>query len=216
MKVKYWVIIFIILCVGVFLFPLVYSIDCLPNELKLNRASNLTQTCDTCSFVNISSITFPNGTTTILNTSMNKDGTTFMTDYTPSVVGTHYYNVFGDKDGGLEVETLCFEVTNTGFGLTSANSTIFIGLLALMVFLLIVVVIGIGKLPPNKMKDDDGMIIGVSNLKYLRPVLYMVGWAILGGIFFLASNLALAYLGTKMFGDILFAIYKISNLLVFS
>lgn len=213
MRGKIWLIIgLIVLVLVVTIIPVVASIsedECL-GPFKISTTIDLFQTCDTCTFVNISSIRLPNQTLINFNTSMVKDGITFSATYdVPNITGRYYYNVVGDKDNNINAETLCFTATSTGFEFTSATSTMYIGLIALFVFLLISIVIGIGKLPPNQTRDEEGTIIGASSLKYLRPVFYMVGWAILGGIFFLASNIALAYLGTLMFGNLLFVIYKV-------
>jgi len=213
MRGKIWlVILLLILMITVTILPVVASIsedECL-GPYKKSTTIDLFQTCDTCTFVNISSIRLPNQTIMGFNTSMAKDGITFTSTFsTTDLTGRYYYNVVGDKDNNLNAETLCFTVTSTGFEFTSANSLMYVALLALFIFLLVSIIIGVGKLPANKTRDEEGTIIGASNLKYLRPVFYMVGWAILGGVFFLASNIALAYLGTAMFGNLLFIIYKV-------
>lgn len=213
MRGKIWLLIgFVILALAVTILPVVASIsedECL-GPYKKSTTIELFQTCDSCTYVNLSSVKLPNETLVGYNTSMDKDGITYRTTFSnTNLTGKYYYNVVGNKDGSVTAETLCFTVTSTGFEFTSANSLMYSVLLGLFVFLLVAIIIGIGKLPANKMRDEEGTIIGASNLKYLRPILYMVGWAILGGIFFLASNIALAYLGTAMFGNLLFIIYKI-------
>ena len=111
------ILIFILL--GMFLFlPLVSSSDsCInrgvPNPLKVNQAGQLIQTCDTCSYVNITQITTPSGLK-IINKQMTKNGTTYNYTYIPTEDGVYFYTVGGDKDGTYAEETLCFEVTASG------------------------------------------------------------------------------------------------------
>ena len=107
-----------LMVLSVFMFSLVSAeISCtnpgLPNPQEVDIETNLIQTCDTCTYVNISSITTPT-TTTYLDDSMDKNGLTYNYSYAPSEIGHYYYSVYGDKDGSITEETLCFESTYTG------------------------------------------------------------------------------------------------------
>jgi len=106
-----------------------------------------------------------------------------------------------------------FEVTNTGVALTEERAIIFIGLLGLLAFLFVVNMGGFAMLPSSDTRDDEGAIIDINNLKYIRPVLLVVGWALLMAMFFIGSNIGFAYLGSTLVANILFDIYKIMMLL---
>lgn len=106
-----------------------------------------------------------------------------------------------------------FEVTGTGFEFSQARSTYYLGLLALLVFFFAVTVYSIPKLPEKYDTDDYGLIIGINKLKYLKPLLFIIAWVLLLAILFTSSNVALAYLGSKMFGELLFTIWRIMFIL---
>ena len=61
--------------------------------------------------------------------------------------------------------------------------------------------------------DEEGVIIGVSQLKYLRAVLAGVAWGFLIAILFTSSNIAYLYLETKMMGNLLFALFRVMMVL---
>ena len=82
---------------------------------------NLRQVCDSCTYVTLSSVTFPNSTTITIDTNMTKEGVDYnYTFINTSTSGEYYYSVFGDKDGSIATETFCFEINPTG--ITSSDS----------------------------------------------------------------------------------------------
>ncbi len=105
------------------MFGIVDAVTCqnpgLPNPQEIDVETNLIQTCDTCTYNNISSITTPT-TTIYLNEVMTKQATTYNYSYTPTEIGTYYYSTYGDKNGVIDVEDLCFEVSYNG---ESTNTT---------------------------------------------------------------------------------------------
>jgi hypothetical protein len=66
-----------------------------------------------------------------------------------------------------------------------------------------------GFLPNSNQRDEEGKILSVVYLKYLRLPLWLFAYFLFTGIVFLSSNLAYAFLGEQMFAKILFAIYTI-------
>ena len=77
----------------------------------------LYQICDTCTYVNITSIIYPNSTVLDLDASMARDGTDYTYSFSDTVaIGTYTYTVCGDKDGGFSCEEITFEITPTGLG----------------------------------------------------------------------------------------------------
>lgn len=105
--------------------PLISSASCVENNLgtfKQGEIINLRQTCDTCSFVNLSGVTIPNSTTIYFNEMMNKTGIEYNYQFTNTLtIGNYFYTVLGDKGGIDTSETLCFEITPMG----ESNSMVF-------------------------------------------------------------------------------------------
>jgi hypothetical protein len=110
-----------------------------------DNAKALWQTCDSCTYVNISSVILPNGTIESYNVAMTKVGTTYTYSYTPTLIGKYYYSVVGDKNGILDEETLCFESTYTGEGVSTSQSIVLIAQLGIMALLF-----GFGRIFDNK------------------------------------------------------------------
>ena len=191
------------------LFPLVSSIDSgtfKQNEDVLLRA-NLNG-----AFVNLT-VYYPNSSIAIENESMtNIFGETWSYNFTnTSSLGVYAFD-YCDENGSNCVENT-FELTTTGFELTEARAIIFIGLLGLLAFLFVVSIFGFSALPSGDTKDQEGMIIDINNLKYVRPVLLVVAWVLLMTMFFIGSNIGFAYLGSTLVANILFDIYKIMMIL---
>ena len=169
----------LVILIGLLCLSFVGAISCenpgLPNSQIVNVKTNLIQTCVTCTYVNISSITTPNSTEYI-NIGMTKLGTTYNYSYIPNQQGTYYYSVIGDKDGTLTEETLCFEVTKTGTTLTIEESLIY-SILAFGVLLLFFLSFYFMiSTPYGNNVDNGGTVIKISKLKYVKLGLILSTW----------------------------------------
>jgi len=110
----------------------------------------------------------------------------------------------GNKTG---FSTFTFQVTKTGVELTQEKALVYIGALALLVFLFVVNIGGISMLPSGNSRD--GEFVSISNLKYLKGLLVIVAYLLLIVIVFISSNVSYLYLETTLMGDVLFKIYQI-------
>lgn len=175
---------------------------------KSNECVELIQVCSNCTYNNISKLFYPNQTVAVSNAVMTADDTiynySFCNTYTQ---GKYIVNGFGDLDGIKTGWNYDFEITRTGFELNQARSLMFIGLLGLLIFLFIVNIGAISMLPSKDNYDEDGVLISINQMKYIRPVLWVVEWFLLIAIIFIGSNISLAYLGTTLIGNLLFKIY---------
>ena len=64
-------------------------------------------------------------------------------------------------------------------------------------------------MPNGNNKDREGMIISINNLKYLRPVFFLIIYGLLLLLTFVSSNIAYLFLENNMMYKILFNIYTI-------
>jgi len=109
--------IFVFMLVCLFLVSSVSAVESSLGTFKQNDAITLRQMCASCSFNNISSVVYPNGTTAISNLAMTKSGAEFTYSLDKSYVnqlGVYYVNGYGDL---LTVDTAwvyTFEVTENG------------------------------------------------------------------------------------------------------
>ena len=96
---------------------------------KQGEIISLYQLCDTCTYVNITSVTHPDSTISKIEITMTKSGVDYNYTYTGThKVGDYSYKVCGDKDGSFECEDICFKITPSG---TTDNSAFYIIIIAL-------------------------------------------------------------------------------------
>ena len=65
------------------------------------------------------------------------------------------------------------------------------------------------KLPGENTKDEEGKILSISYLKYLRKTFWFVEWIMFVGVVFLSSNIAFAYITEQLFAKTLFVIFQV-------
>ena len=106
---------------------------------KINENINLKQTCADCTYINITSILFPNSSEFLTNEiNMTKNGVEF--NYTFSgadVVGQYIVSGYGDPNGIKTVWTYDFYVTLTGEESSSFGFSISITIIAFLSILII-------------------------------------------------------------------------------
>lgn len=167
----------------------------------------LIQTCDNCTYCNVTMVSWPNETIALTNQEMTENLKTYNytldADYTEPI---GQYTWCYDCGNSEEALTGCidFDVTYTGHELTSAMATTYIVLLLIVIFMIVSSVILYRQLPSDNMRDDAGRIIQISWLKYFRPVAGGMIYVFMFSLLFLASNIATAYLPTSMFANFLF------------
>jgi hypothetical protein len=107
-----------------------------------------------------------------------------------------------------------YQITATGGELTQDRAMIYLGMLALLILIFFLTIFGIGFLPSKNNSSEDGMILDINNLKYLRAVFWVFAWGLLMGIMFVASNVSFLYLEAAMMGNIFFAFFRV--MMIFS
>ena len=193
---------------GIFLlsFTSAVAVSCenpgLPNHQKLNIQTDLIQVCDTCTFVNISSITTPNSTEYI-NEEMTKTETTYNYSYTPNQIGTYFYSVVGNRGGSFIEETLCFEVTPSGTSSSTGESILYFGLILIFFGLVGLLFYFIVVTPYYNERNEVDDVIGINKLKYLKVVLIAVMYPILIILLNFLNGIAQSFTTLTIFGGII-------------
>jgi len=202
----------IILCLFLLLFlsPVAYASDYTGHkqnsDLEVVISSNNASSC------NVTYIQYPDNSKTIMNLQLTKSATTF---YRTIISGN--FTQLGvtclgiECTNGITTETgsVCKEVTYTGDKITTEQSYIYIIALIFLVLLALSLVFISNKLPLNDSMDEEGTILQVSQMKHLRPVLWICVWAIGLACLFIISNLGIAFLPNLMIGKLFFVIYQI-------
>lgn len=200
----------LLIFLGIFLISFASALDN-AGVGKQNQNFTFCQTCSDATFITLSTLQFPDRTVIPINTNMTASGSSFCYNITTtSQLGR--YDITGFSNGCENTYATYFEITYSGDKLDTAGAILNLGFLTLIILLLLVVVFSISNLPSGNDEDDYGNLLSINNLKYFNYALYIIGYGLLITVFFLSSNLALAYL-SSMFGNILFVVYKILMIL---
>lgn len=124
---------------------------------------------------------------------------------------SYYIHCNSSEFGGFTREQ--FEVTYSGEDLSESSAIFYIVLFMVFIFLFSVTILGINKLPYSNGADEEGKLIKISYLKYLRSVLWFVAWMLIVAILYVSSNIAFAYLEDTLFANFLFVLFRISFVL---
>jgi len=203
--------IFLFLVISIFLFSFIIAEESGGTLIgKQGECISLPQECASCSYVNITSIQYPNMSRIYINEEMNKQGVSYDYEFCNTTeLGSYVYCMVGDVDGIDTSVCKDFEISYFGKELSSAQATIYIALLGILFFILFSCFYGMTYLPNSNEKDEWGRILSVSYLKYLRLPIWLFIYFLFAAIIFLSSNIAYAFLSERMFGDLLHSIFRI-------
>ena len=168
-----------------------------------------------CTAINLSEVSNSQETFVINDVMENVGGQTFSYSFcNTSKIGTYS---FSWENKCVDCATYgcgnSFEVTYDGTILTMEAASLYLGLIFILIFFFLLIIFNIHRLPSSDTYNEDGILLGIDNLKYLRAVLWMVSWGLLLGIMFIVSNISLAYLPESLFGDFFFMIFRIMMVL---
>lgn len=161
---------------------------------------------------NMSYIQYPNNTKITYNQTLTRDGQTFSATIPEGNFSQNGETCMGITcfDGSqYEVGSICVEVNYFGKELSQSQSTLYIALLGILVFILFINFWGIGQLPKSNQKDEEGRILSITYLKHFRLVLWLFAYFLFVAIIFLSSNIAFAFLSEQLFATLLFNLFRI-------
>jgi len=182
-------------------------------EFQLNQDVEIYQTCNNCTSCNFTRVMQLNNNTLLSNLTAKKDGTYFFYNISKgNFTSTGEYKYCYECGNSVEQETGCidFEITYSGTDITGPVASIYILAMVFLVFIFILIVLFINKLPSGDVADEQGMILQINSLKHLRLMMWIIAWFVILAMMFLLSNITLAYLPTKMLGNFFFNMYNIS------
>ena len=114
---------------------------------KVNECVELKQTCSNCTYVNISSVLYPNSSKALQNVEMTGDGVEYSYDFCSTTqLGSYIVNGYADVDGVKTVWAYDFFITGNGKDNPSgAVVVLFIGLfIFILVFMTYLVIYSLG------------------------------------------------------------------------
>ena len=176
----------------------------IPNlgTFTLNESIELKQTCTIngsfCDYCNISSVDYPNGSIAVSDVTMTKRtgdfNYTLLSNYTQDL---GVYRVNGFCNFGTDVLknwAYYFEVTRTGSILSTGESIIYVIFLIAIVLTFGLVSFGAFIVPFRNKRDDDGTLISVNDLKYVKIFLMVISYMLLMIIFGVTRSIMANYL----------------------
>ena len=123
-------------CMILFLAMVIYTLVLMENVsseveslgvFKKDNCITLKQTCGNCTYVNITSVLYPNSTQILGQQNMTRLGTDYSYNFcNTSELGTYIVLGKGDVDGSDTVFAYDFTVTRTGEELSIASSAVYI------------------------------------------------------------------------------------------
>lgn len=202
-SIKFWIACLLLGIILVMGYTELVSAESNLGTFKQNTCFDLYQTCDDCTYVNLTAIKYPNGTIETMNLDMVKINQDFTYNFCNSTnLGDYTYTVAGDKRGVYSIETMSFEVTPSGEDLSLQNTVIQL----VMILFLILLIFSFYYLSHNINfeKWNDSIFKKYQNRNYVKLVLSSIGYHILKNSFIIYyliglpiiltfSNLAHAY-----------------------
>lgn len=191
-----------------FLFILLVTIISLPmsssaipnlGTFQHNLDIELKQTCTIngtfCDFCNISSVDYPNGSRIITDVLMTKRQADF--NYTLSDSDT--YEVFGEyKVNGyctfgsdvIKNWVYYLDVTRSGKQLTTAQGIVYVIILFISILIFMFISTGAFFMPSGNERNEENKVISISDLKYVKMVLFAFSYLLFMWIIFMLMELA--------------------------
>lgn len=177
--------------------------------VKQNSCVRLYQTCPNCTQLVLTNVVY-NGTNETLNQIMStSDNFDYYTHFcNTSFIGDYIVNGYGDVDGIKTGFAYNFEVTATGDGFSTAQSNTYI-VLFIVTLLIFIGLLWVALIIPsgNKREEMYGYIIAISNLKYVKMVLFGLAYLALLFIMFFIYNMCYAYLSFGFVTSIFYTIF---------
>ena len=178
---------------------------------KQGDTIQLTQICSNCTEVNLTQVQFPNKSLAIQGQfSMTGNGSNYnFTWSNTNTFGNYIYTTCGDFNAINTCQNIDFEITYSGLNFGTGQAILYIIFFVMILFTFIITLFGINMLPKSNQQDEEGRILTVTYLKYLRPVGWMFEYMLVVSMFYMTSNIAFAYLNEQLFAKVLFMLFVI-------
>ena len=180
-----------------------------------DKCVELIQTCENCTYVNISSLIYPNSSQTLKNVLMTKQDTLYNYSFcNTNLLGDYTVNTFGNENGKKTTASYGFIITQTGTELSTANAVVYFVFLFILFALWVFSLFGALKIPWYHTKTSDGFI-NINDLKWLKLTLWVFNYLILMFIVGLTRSLTANYLFLTGTANVFNWIYWIMLSLIF-
>lgn len=184
---------------------------------RLNNNIELKQLCSNCTYINITSILYPNSSQALGNVPMTKIGTVYNYTLQSTLIrksGTWIVNGVGDLNGINTVWSYTFIVNPNGEELTIGLSIMnLIGLLIISGLFGLFLFWGI-RLPwKNESDNEEGFLVKVEWKKYLKLFCIVFTYVTLMAFLYMSWNITAAYITLENISKFILVLYSIMRAL---
>lgn len=167
---------------------------------KQNTCFGITQTCNNCTYANVSSIKFPNESIWYVNDAMVKIDTNYNYSFCDSSqLGTYYFSLKGDRDGTVHTEEGWFTVTTNGKALTVEESIVYIILTAVILIIFGFSLYFAIAIPFRNEKSSSGYVVQVTKKKYIKLMMIGTSYALFVWVLNLVIGLAYNFVNLTLY-----------------
>jgi len=187
MKSKYLLLIFLLL-------PLISAQTSL-TPVTINQCSNILQTISNATACQLT-LYYPNQSVGLDNVTMTKIGDIYNYSFCSNIVSGTYIYVTQCNPNDVWSDPIPVDYPVNGYGSEVTGSQIagYAILLTLSLLILALTVYGSFSIPWNNNRDEEGRVISINDLKYLRVVGLVFAYLELLLIISIAKNMALGFL----------------------
>lgn len=177
---------------------------------KQGKCVELIQTCSNCTWINMSSVSYPNSTKLLLTTGMTQNGIEYNYSFCKTdALGQYIATTCGDVDGGLTCVSYDFEITYLGKKNTTAENTISIIVLIILILGLTTLIYTGKNLPSENVRTNEGELIKIEWKKYMKWGCWTFSYIIVIFIVYICWTLSKAYSNFDYLPNIFMMFYKI-------
>jgi len=170
---------------------------------NIGECVRISQTCASCTYVNISSIILSTSNESLVSDISMTDfgnGEWIYQFCNTSNFGNYYIQGVGDVDGTATNFKSCFDI---GQNMTTPESIIYVLFVAVLFFIFLMMIYFIIILPGENDKNENDVVVGIIRLKYLRILLIAICYPVIIVILNLMNGLAVNFTSLGIFAGTL-------------
>jgi hypothetical protein len=182
---------------------------------KAGDCVTLRQSCADCSFVNISSIIYPNSTQATGQVAMVKSGVDYTYNFcNTSSFGIYSYTTFGDPNGTLITQPVTFEINPQGKIYSTTTGLIYLGIIIILILIFGLFTYLFFIIPYDNQRTELGNVININYRKYLKIFMFALTYLSFVAINYFAWNLSYGILDFPELSNFFQYLFRISLVLI--
>lgn len=146
----------------------------------------ITNYCSTadCTYANLSSITYPNGTVSNLNSAMIQSNNEFSYSFSNTTqLGTYYFVTCSNPNGIQVCEKDSFEITVNGQDFSTGKAISYIGFIVILLFTFLLCSWGAVKVKWKHKTNSENKIISINDFRYVKVFLFAMDYILVMFLF---------------------------------